>query len=69
MLTLNETMLEEVSGGATLVFAKLKLNMGNFSSNTQVNNSTVNNLNYGIGIGVLGSNQTQVTQINNIGNS
>lgn len=68
MFTLNETMLEEVAGGA-IVIAKLKLNIGNFANNTQVNNSTVNNTNFGAGLFVLGSNATLVQQANNVGNS
>lgn len=68
MFTLDETMLEEVAGGA-IVIAKLKLNIGNFASNTQQNNSTVNNTNLGAGLFIGGFNATQVQQQNNVGNS
>ena len=70
MLTLNETMLEEVSGGTTnttTILAKLKLNINSYNGNTQVNASNIGNGNTVKGFAVSGFIANEVMQGNSVG--
>ena len=69
MLTLNETMLEEVSGGATTtaIFAKVKLNLNSYNGNRQTNGSAIGNGNAVIGILASGFIANSVQQVNSVG--
>lgn len=69
MLTLNETMLEEVSGGATntAIFAKVKLNLNSYNGNNQNNTSNIGNGNKVTGILASGFIANSVQQVNSVG--
>ncbi len=64
MLTLNDTMLEEVSGGA-ITRTKVTLNLSVYSFNKQKNTASI--FNVGSANGTNGAVQNVIDQGNNVG--